>query len=521
MKIKILLFLTCFFSYQLLIAQIDKKTPHFLIKGKVNNAKEPSWNFAKTTFFDNKVINVNIQKDGTFNQFVSVEGMQDLYLYLDQTITIYVQPNDTIELNWDTKNFEKTFEIKSPNRDRNIDLQLNLKLYNIFRQAEHSISNKLWEERNVENSIKFKWINDLYNQELKVVFEDSKNFTATTTKFVNQIYFYYTKLLLSNKLLDKYNSMLDKYSLISDTTLLNPNNLLSIKRFIPQSYRYKMLDNAMFYRCPVYRSFLFDYIRFDKLFSSSMIVQSRISVSANGDTVQNSFPYAQTKFYNKKYEVTTFTPVYNDYYQGLSQINVISIRDWFITNAIFSAFEHNSFEDAESITLDFLPKCKTTVYKDTLVSYYSMIKKFRAKSPAPDFTLKDENGKSVSLSDFKGKVVYLDFWGVGCAPCRSDIKNDIPKLHAKYPDKNLVFINICVDVNEKIWKKTLSEIKLDGVNLLAGWPNSQVSKDYNIIGVPHYMLIDKYGRFADSNAPRPYELIDNHENMIDELLMDK
>jgi len=516
MKIKILLFLTCFFSYQLLIAKNEKTSPHFLIKGKVSNANEPSWNLCKTTFFDNKVISVNIQKDGTFNQLISVEGMQDLYLYLNNNaITIYVQPNDTIELNWDAKNFENTFEIKSPNYDRNIDLQLNLKLHNKFRQAEESISKKLWEERNAESSSKFKWINDQYNQHLKAVLDDSNNFTATTSKFTNQIYFYYSKLLVNNKLVDKY-------SLIPDTTFLNPNNLPSIKRFIPQPDRYKVLNNAMFYRCPVYRNFLFDYIRFaNKPFTASMIVQSRITVSANGDTIQDTSPYKQTKFYDKRYEVTTFTPANNDYYLGLSQINVISIRDWFITNAIFSAFEHYSFEDAENITLDFLPKCKTTVYKDTLVSYYSMIKKFRQKSPAPEFTLKDENGKSVSLSDFKGKVVYLDFWGVYCAPCRSDIKNYVPKLHAKYHDKDIAFINICVDVNEKIWKNTLSEIKLDGVNLLAGWPNSQVSKDYNIIGVPHYMLIDKYGKFADYNAPGPYDLIKDQENMLDRLLMDK
>jgi len=515
MKIKILLLFVYFFCFQLLIAQNEKTTPHFLIKGKVKNANESVWNLCKTTFFDNKTIGINIRKDGSFNQLVAVEGMQDVYLYLDQPITIYVQPNDTIELNWDAKNFEKTFEIKSPNRDRNIDLQLNLKLHNKFWQAEKAISEKLWEERNAESSSKFKWINDLYNQNLKVVLDDSKNFTATTVKFTNQIYFYYSKLLVNNKLIDKY-------CLIPDTVLLNPNNLPEIKRFIPKPNLYKILYNGMFYRCPVYRNFLFDYIRFaNKPFSASMIAQSRINVSPNGDTIQDTSPYKQTKFYNEIYEVTTFTPANNDYYLGLSQINVTSIRDWFITNAIFSAFEHYSFEEAESITLDFLPKCKTTVYKDTLVSYYSMIKKFRAKSPAPDFTLKDENGKSVSLSDFKGKVIYLDFWGVGCVPCRYDIKNYVPTLHAKYHDKNIVFINICVDVNEKGWKKTLYEIKLDGVNLLAGYPNSQVSKDYNIIGVPHYMLIDKYGRFADYNAPGPYDLIKDQENMLDRLLMDK
>ncbi len=260
----------------------------------------------------------------------------------------------------------------------------------------------------------------------------------------------------------------------------------------------------------------------NRSFSGTSIVQSTTSTSANGETIQIIPPYFRTKFYNKENEVLINSFASLDYYNGLSQINILSIRDWFITKAIFQAFESYSFDDAESVTKDFLTKCKTKVYKDTLVSYYSYIKKFRQGNPAPAFTLKDENGKSVSLSDFKGKVVYLDFWGVGCAPCRYDIENYVPKLHEKYHDKEIVFINICVDVNEGFWKKTLSEIKLDGVNLLAeGWKKNQVCKDYNINGVPHYMLIDKDGKFVDNNAPRPDAFIDNNENMIDNLLIAK
>ncbi len=238
MKIKILLFLTCFLSYQLLTAQ-NEKSQYFLIKGKVTNSKESSWSFAETSFLDNEKINVNIQKDGTFNQLVSVEGMQDLYLYLNHdAITIYVQPNDTIEVNWDENNFKESFEIKSPQYSRNIDLQLNLKLYNDFREANSSLSKKLWEEKDKESSIKYQWINDQFNQQLKVVF-DNGNFTETTNKFVNQIYFFYTNLLFSNRLIDKY-------SLIPDKTILNPNNQPYLNYYIPESLSYKLLDEAIF-----------------------------------------------------------------------------------------------------------------------------------------------------------------------------------------------------------------------------------------------------------------------------------
>jgi peroxiredoxin len=516
MKIYILFFLTCFLSNQFLTAQNDHTTQYFLIKGKIKNAKEASWNFRESNFLENKQIIIKIESDGTFKQLVPVEGMQDLYLYLNNdAITIYVQPDDTIEVNWDEENFKKSFEVKSPRPFRNEDLQLNLKLYNEFRQAKLSIPQKLWEEKDKESSLKFKWINDQFNQELKVVFNDGNYFNQTTPKFINQIYFFYTNLLLENRLLDRY-------SLIPDLTILNPNNLPLIKSQISESFRYKILDDALFYQCPEYRDFLFDYIRSpNRLFSGTTIQEYNPSISAKGDTLQVTPPYFCTKYYDKNNEVTTSSFALEDYYQGLSQINLISIRDWFVTKAIFFGFEYYSFEDAENALIDFLPKCKSKVYKDTLASYYSFIKKFKKGSPAPEFTLKDDKGNSVSLSDFKGKIVYLDFWGIGCPPCRYDIKNYVPKLHKKYHDKDIVFINICVD-DEASWKKILPEINLDGVNLLAeGGVNNPVCKDYNIIGIPHYMLIDKNGRFVNSIAPGPGTLIDNQKNTIDELLTDK
>jgi peroxiredoxin len=518
MKIKILLSLITFFTFQLLTAQVDKTRHSFLIKGKVINTKASTWRFAETDFFENKTISVNIQKDGTFNQIVFVEGTQELHLHLNNdAITIFVQPNDTIELNWDELNFENTFSIKSPNFIRNNNFDLNLELYKKFRNDEQSLSNRLWEERNKEDIVKYNWINDQFNQQLKNVLGEGKNIDNSTNLFVNHIYFHYSRLLLNHRLLNNY-------SLKSDISILGKDSLSDLKKeYLPKNQRFRILNNATFYESPVYRDFLFDYIRNgDKLFSYAAIESSPIYISYTGDTLAFEAEYMKTKYYDKINDVSVISPAVNDYYQGLSQISITSVRDWFITKAIFLAFEQYSFEEVEGITTDFIPKCKTTVYKDTLISYYTYYKKFKPGNPAPDFTLIDENGKSVSLSNFKGKVVYLDFWGVTCGPCRYDIKNYVPKLHEKYHNKDIVFINICVDVNNELWKKTLAEIKLDGVNLLAeGWQNNQVCKDYNIKALPHYMLIDKFGKFANNNAPRPDGLIDNKENVIDKLLMEK
>jgi len=214
-----------------------------------------------------------------------------------------------------------------------------------------------------------------------------------------------------------------------------------------------------------------------------------------------------------------FSPGLRDYYCGLAFLNIYPIRDWYITKAIINSFESYSFEESETALNDFLPKCKSQLYKDTLLSFYSNFKKFKAGNPAPPFTLKDQNGNLVSLKDFKGKLVYIDFWGVGCGPCRYQIANFVPKLFEKYKGKDIVFINICIDSDTKTWKSALSKFHLDGINLIAeGGRDNLVCKDYNVNAVPHYFLIDSEGDFVNSNMGMPEEIMNGSSAEIDNLL---
>src|SRR5258708_1011584 len=63
---------------------------------------------------------------------------------------------------------------------------------------------------------------------------------------------------------------------------------------------------------------------------------------------------------------------------------------------------------------------------------------------APEWELKDADGKGVKLSDFKGKVVVLDFWATWCGPCRMEIPGFV-ELQKQYRDKGLVVIGVSLD----------------------------------------------------------------------------
>jgi|GEM_PF-2557279 len=124
---------------------------------------------------------------------------------------------------------------------------------------------------------------------------------------------------------------------------------------------------------------------------------------------------------------------------------------------------------------------------------------------APDFYLPDQNNQYVNLTDYKGKVILLNFWFPGCAPCRKEIPFE-KKLEEDFKGKNFSLINICEQTSKENWIDALSKLNLVGINLFAvgNWENI-LNKSYFINSWPHYTLIDKNGNIYSNNPNRPSE----------------
>lgn len=113
---------------------------------------------------------------------------------------------------------------------------------------------------------------------------------------------------------------------------------------------------------------------------------------------------------------------------------------------------------------------------------------------APDFTLPDLNGKQVSLSDFRGKWVVLDFWGSWCGWCVKGFPA-LKEAYTKYGDK-IVVIGIDCNESETDWRAGVKNHQLPWINLYNG-DNKELYTAYNIQGFPTKAIINPEGKLVD------------------------
>lgn len=132
-----------------------------------------------------------------------------------------------------------------------------------------------------------------------------------------------------------------------------------------------------------------------------------------------------------------------------------------------------------------------------------------ASKPAPDFSLEDGNGAVVKLSQYKGKVVLLDFWATECGGCKIEIPWFM-ELAKNYRDKGLAVIGVSMDIlyedlrdAKEGWSRVKPFVESHQLKYTILMGDDRVRNKYGIDSLPLTLLIDRTGRIAAKHIGPP------------------
>ncbi|GAA4234649.1 hypothetical protein GCM10022291_14570 [Postechiella marina] len=448
-----------------------KTTDYVIISGTITNSSSKTIELKNSIMFDvdpNPKHTINLSENGSFRDTLNVMDGHFYFIEGKNITSLYLYKGVDINISYNATNFESS--IKLTGEGAPVSKYL-LKKERIIKKAYGRTGEDAQNSKNIFDNIEADFITkiDDIKTEMEIALSETQNIPEEIrAKEQKDIHYQYIDFI------SRYKSV---YPYISkDST------------YIPSKSFTKALDELTYDRVEDFmQSSLYQYALFNH-FKDIAVKNTEESYPTDMEflNVFNTVPNEVIKNKMLYFETNTRLPRKDD------------------LTEIYNFFMNNSTD---------------TFDKERITNLYNELKVLSKGAPSPTFeNYENHAGDTNSLSDFKGKYVYIDIWATWCGPCKYEIPF-LEKIEKEYNDKNIAFISISVDTKKaySAWKNMVTNDNMKGIQLLADKAfKSKFVKDYKVNGIPKFILIDPAGNIVSSNAPRPSS--DNIKPFLNKLL---
>jgi len=456
-----------------------------IITGQITNySEEGNRDFVEVVYFDmveniNKITQII---DDSCNFKIVIDNLyrpKEIWLRYDYFLSFYVKPGDSLH-----------FEIDSKALGKSLSSAEGYSCYKVTGSSV-AINNDIAAYKSLLSESFGREFSRKHNEEIKNLSPDEyKEFTEIYLKERELI----AKNFISNH--DPSKEFLEwvdydlKFEQWEDLmrywwfhSLENQQDVLEFLVNMPESYFDFLLtwdkENKNFLKSITYQNFLKEF-----------------------------YMYKNYVFYSEANNKEALDKAFLNYEKDVDAISFISgsgetglMLDFLIARKLSRLLDGDFEEVKDHILFD---KINDTEIKEVLTRKYEYAEQLSRTKPSNQINEEvTEDFINELIKKHPNKVLYIDFWGTWCAPCMQELPH-VEQIKTMFDKNDVVFVYLANRSGAIAWEKTIEERDIQGDHyLLTETQYSNMSKTFEINGIPHYVLIDKKGNIISKDAPRP------------------
>lgn len=211
-------------------------------------------------------------------------------------------------------------------------------------------------------------------------------------------------------------------------------------------------------------------------------------------SMQTMVPFRIARLHNDKEEVARLANEYNQWFIDWIKANPSSPAAGYALYQLTNPQLVVSLSEViqgDALTSMFYPYAENHINRCKQITQRQNSQSSLSETEAPDFTLNDISGNQITLSDFRGKWVILDFWGSWCAPCLKGMP-ELKEIYSAYSGR-LEIIGVNCNDTEESWKSTVSRLQLPWIQVFQP-EDGTVAATYSVTAYPTKVVVNPEGK---------------------------